>query len=190
MMSIMGLFRTARTQQWVVVTILGVLLSACATTAPTPSEEGSNLAAFKEQASEQQRPYFDDGVIEFAEYEEAVFATVACVEARGFSAEANLAEDGFYQYSLTLDDASDQTRMDGSIDDCRTEWSQQVELAFQSMQAPESDDLPALIATIECLRDAEEPPTGGTSAHQLLDFIEQLPDDSPGRACGELLPDP
>lgn len=170
------------------IVVIALMVVGCSAAVASP-DSGAALAAFREQATEEQRPYFDDGVVTFEEYEEAVFATVTCLEGSGYVAEAQLAADGFYQYIVRVDDESDQSDMDRSVDDCRAQWSAQVELAFQSAAGPERDDIPAVEATIACLRDAGEPPLTGTSVQQLFDFIQTLPSDSPARGCAELLPD-
>lgn len=167
--------------------LMAALTSACS---PSPApEQDSPLSAYREQATEEQRAYFDDGEIGFSDYRRTVFATVACLEAGGYVAQAELAEDGFYQYAVRSTDG-DESRLDASVDECRARWSEQVEAAFRSLQSPTSEDLPAVIATIDCLRDAGEPPImGGTNVQHLRDVIRQLPEESAAKACAALLPE-
>lgn len=174
---------------WIGV-VPALVLMGCGTT-PTLAPEATDqrapigpprVEARAELATEEQQPYFADGAIDFAEYEEAVFATVACVEARGFAVEAELAADGLYQYVNPVIDG-----FDTAFAACREQWSRQVELAFQEAQLPSVDQQAAALETISCLIDAGAPPSQGSRPDQLRAFIDGLPAGSPARACGALL---
>lgn len=165
--------------------LMAVLSVGCSGTVSNPEYDPA-FQAHREQAAENEKPYFEDGVIDFADYEEAVLATVSCVEERGFPMDIELASDGFYQYVGVANGRDDE--LADALDGCRQLWSQEVELAYHEAQGPTADDLPAVHATIQCLVDAGYPPTGGNRPDQLRTFIDQLPEESPARACADLLP--
>lgn len=163
--------------------VLAMMHSAGCSNSATDTSDAAAFRAHMQQASANEKPFFADGVIEFVEYEEAVLATVECVEERGFTMHAELALDGFYQYEGETAD-----HLDEALDACRQLWSRQVELTYQESQGPTVDELPAVRATMQCLIGAGHPPTGGTRPDQLRAFIAQLPGRSPARACADLLP--
>lgn len=166
--------------------ILAAMLAAGCSETVSDTGYGPAFRAHMQQASAKEKPFFADGVIEFAEYEEAVQATVGCVEERGFTMDVQLAADGFYQYVGVANGRDDA--LAAALDACRLLWSRQVELAYQESQGPTADELPAVRATMQCLIDAGYPPTGGTRPDQLRAFIDQLPGRSLARACANLLP--
>lgn len=154
---------------------------------PTPSVPEASPPSFeiyRQMATEAQQPYFVDGVIDAAEYRQAVESTVACVRAEGFQLRAEMADDGYYQYT-----GPGASGLSAALDMCREEHSQQVELAYQVIHGPTEAEMPAVRATIRCLLDAGHPPTSGTRPDQLRVFIEQLSADDPGRDCGQGLPE-
>lgn len=155
-----------------------------------PASGADSIQRHAEAATAEQRRFFADGVIDFDDYEEAVFATVACVASRGYKASAELAEDGLYQFIVEANTDADAVPMGVALDRCRARWSASVQGAYMDSVGPAPEDAPAVSATILCLQDAGEPPSLGSRPDQLRDFIGQLPDESPARACANLLPSP
>lgn len=157
------------------------------TASPTASVAEASPPSFemhRQLATEAQQPYFVDGVIDAAEYRQAVESTVACVRADGFQLRAEVADDGYYQYT-----GPEASGLSAALDMCREEHSQQVELAYQVIHGPTEAEMPAVRATVSCLRDAGHAPTLGIRPDQLRLFIEQLSADDPGRDCGQGLPE-
>ncbi|MGH2402409.1 MAG: hypothetical protein ACRDE6_06825 [Candidatus Limnocylindria bacterium] len=160
------------------VALMLASMAGCAAL-PGPSVPGG------EEPTEQQQGYFQDGVVTFAEYEEAMRATIRCVQAQGFKVEIEMASDGFYQYSTVAGRG-----VDDAFDSCRETWSQQAELAYQGSQQPSEELMPAIRATIECLQDTGNPASDGIRPDQLASFIDRLPRGSPSKACADLIPVP
>lgn len=141
----------------------------------------------RQRASEAQQPYFADGVIDADDYRAAVESTVACMRAEGFQFRAELADDGYYQYTGQYTGPAGPV-MSEALDTCREEHSQEVELAYQEITGPTEDEMPAVRAVIACLSAAGRPPTSGHRPDQLREFIDELPRDDPARECGQRLP--
>lgn len=112
--------------------ILVAMLSAGCSGTAGDTGYGPAFQAHMEQAAENEKPFFEDGAIDFTDYEGAVLATVACVEERGFTMDAELASDGFYQYVGVANGRDDA--LAEALASCRQLWSRQVELAYQEAQ--------------------------------------------------------
>lgn len=168
-------------------TLVLALVAGCRATGAPPAG-GEPFQRHANAATEPQRRYFADGEIDFSDYQEAVFATIACVKQRGYVARSELGADGAYMFVIRA--ASDRATgsTDDALDSCRDQWSKEVEGAYLEGLFPPGVDGRAIEATIRCLRSAGVPPVLGSAPEQLSAFIDQLPSESPGRACADLLP--
>lgn len=151
---------------------------------PTPSALQPIPIDVLQFVTDAQQPYFEDGLIDAAEYWRAVESTVACVRDRGFAISATTADDSFVQWSTV----GTAPGFNAAFDTCRNELSRAVELAYQAHHGPSEAEMPAVLATIGCLIDAEVPASSGTRPDQLRELIEGLPPEHPGRACARHLP--
>ncbi len=176
----------------VLVTIVWAGTAVEATRLPAgghPQDAAPDLSPYVAIATEHQLAYFDDGLIEYEEYETAVLATVACVRAAGHDVGAEMASDGMFQYVGGVGtEPNESGNLGDAIDACRGEWSMAVELAYAETIGPSPDELPAVRTVIDCLRRAGRPPTDGVRVDQLRAFIAELGPRDLASACAALLP--
>lgn len=136
-------------------------------TAPTPS-----TSTTPEEIPEFQRALLEDGVT-FDEYESAVLAAVACLEANGIEVYGPYRNDqlprgrkiyapGYdpsltYSFGWTLPDTASsdlQDAADAVYDDCVAEYLDHVEAAWSDVTAPTEEELDrAYEDLVACLRD-------------------------------------
>jgi hypothetical protein len=151
---------------------------------PTPSALQPIPFEVLQLVTDAQQPYFEDGRIDAAEVRRAVESTVACVRDQGFRINATISDD------LSIEWATEGTvpGFDAAFDSCRNELSRAVELAYQVSHGPSEAEMPAVLATIRCLIDAEVPAPEDIRPDHMREFIEGLPPDHAGRACAGHLP--
>lgn len=126
-----------------------------------------------------QRIALDDYVVTPAEYEQAMRASIACIEAEGFSVHsfgrgsegairiiaAGVDPDLFFTWSYLADDRSG-TALSDVEDRCRAQWSSWIESVWEMQNAPTEQERQAWLERAwACAREQgqhlSDPPTEG-----------------------------
>ena len=143
---------------------------------------GSADYVFQPTISEYEAPLLSDGVVTFAEYEEAVLATVACLRQSGVVAsDPTLDQAGrifVYSYEVseseseTLEDA--QARADAVYSTCFTTYEDDLQNTWLRQTEPDSEERAALVAELLRCLEREGLSVPSDSSGDIRDLIESL----------------
>jgi hypothetical protein len=171
----MNPFRQVRTFALVVaiaVALSGAVAVAWGYADSAPSNKDLVYAVRPDVEAPEQQSAFEDGAISLAEYEAAVRAHVACLEAKGFTVDEApmLDERQRYSYQVSFGgDANEGERVRQMSQECYLRHLSEIDKVWSAANAPERASLEAAqFALSSCLRDngidAPENPGPGSLA--------------------------
>jgi len=152
------------------------------------------------EVSEYQREVFADGVVEYAEYEEAVLRTVGCMREAGLVVDDPVPSSGgrFLEYSYEVLADSDAelaaatAEADAAYARCYVEFEALVGEAWLRQTAPSEEELDeALDGLAGCLRDAgvEGIDDGFATPEEMSAAVARIDPTPPVLECFDLFND-
>ncbi len=153
---------TSRDPKWralqSLVVVFTLVFAACSGGSSAQREQV--ISALIAQASEFQRPLVADGVVEFAEYEQAIFAEYACIKDRAPFVEIDGPridpDSGEVEVSIiVMGDESSAAVAEAAMEDCRNEYSSVVASIWAEQLVPTEKEREMLLAELRaCLSAA------------------------------------
>lgn len=144
---------------WAVAALLAVILvSGCSNSSDKAAEPfGGKLQYIAVDAPPEQRAAFEDGVITFQEYEQAVLKMANCLRQEGIAWEPKLDPSGKYYdngVNIPAGPPEEVARKSAAIDRCEGQYVEATLTGWQMQNNPTQKELEdARKALAECLRN-------------------------------------
>ncbi len=133
-----------------------IAIAGCSQAEVSEAEGPSALRVPIDELSDYQRVAFEDGEIDFEEYEEALFSHLDCLRAEGIRVYDPVLETEVNAYSYVTDDPLPEEGIDleAVMTSCEEEYLSEIEFGWAVANAPDPAEREAFYASVAaCLRE-------------------------------------